>query len=679
MPEDRRLAAIMFTDIVGYTALMGSDEDKAFQLLRKNRDLQRPLIKKYRGEWLKEMGDGILASFPSASDAVRCAGEIQHAAGKEEIPLRIGIHEGEVVFEGSDVLGDGVNVASRLEELAEEGGIYISGAVYKDIKNKSGIISEFIEEKILKNVEEPIKIYRAKCDAPKQESEEKTQPGKLKNKNLFYLLGLAIIIIVAFLIWYTRPIQPDIKLEKSIAVLPFTNLSDNTEDQYLADGVNEAILNHLQRIDELRVRSSTSTRQYRNTTKNIIQIGQELDVNYILEGSFQKVGDQANLIVQLIEAKNDVHLWAKEYNRDWSDIFLVQKEIARMIADELYANISKEAKEGIDVIPTDNMTAYEYYLKGNEIYWQARGTYDINKIYESIKYFNRAIDLDDKFSLAYISLGRGYWTLAHAELESKKLELWKNAKETLEKAIRLDPYNGWAYSEMGVVLHNWNWDSTAARLYYDMALKLAPNDWNVYRQYMVLEKRLGHCEKVERLLNTAKDRFPNLNQMPWYAENIDLLLCQQKWKKFAVIAEDNWDALGTGIQSFMAYLYDNNLDKADQAVKIMKEGSRSISWNLCWDGLLYAKKGEKNPAYQAIDSLRQISTTEFVPNVHYAAIYAALGEKDQMYKYLDLALLNREFRLHMLHVSYSVFIPYQHEDRFREIWRKSWIPLEDKE
>ena len=145
--EDRRLAAIMFTDIVGYTALMGSNEDKAFRLLRKNRDLQRPLIKKYRGEWLKEMGDGILASFNTASDAVRCAGEIQNEAKKAGIPLRIGIHEGEVVFEGGDVLGDGVNVASRLEEMAEEGCINISGAVYKDIKNKAGISIEFVEEK----------------------------------------------------------------------------------------------------------------------------------------------------------------------------------------------------------------------------------------------------------------------------------------------------------------------------------------------------------------------------------------------------------------------------------------------------------------------------------------------------------------------------------------------------
>ena len=197
MPEDRRLAAIMFTDIVGYTALMGSDEDKAFQLLRKNREIQRPIIKKYRGEWLKEMGDGILASFHTASDAVRCAGEIQHAAKKEGIPLRIGIHEGEVVFEGSDVLGDGVNVASRLEELAEEGCINISGAVYKDIKNKAGIEAEFVEEKVLKNVEEPVKVYSVFCEEQEERATSHEQRATATARGMRKPTYYFIISVVA--------------------------------------------------------------------------------------------------------------------------------------------------------------------------------------------------------------------------------------------------------------------------------------------------------------------------------------------------------------------------------------------------------------------------------------------------------------------------------------------------
>jgi class 3 adenylate cyclase len=262
MPEDRRLAAIMFTDIVGYTALMGSDEDKAFKVLRKNREIQRPIIKKYRGEWLKEMGDGILASFHTASDAVRCAGEIQHAVKKEGIALRIGIHEGEVVFEGGDVLGDGVNVASRLEEMAEEGAINISGAVYKDIKNKAGITAEFIEEKSLKNVEDPVKVYRVKCEEPEVEVLDEKPSEKKMNKLPYYIIGGLIIVIAAILIWQFLPEKESVtvledteidKIDKSIAVLPFRNDSPDQENEYFCNGMMEEILDKLHKIGDLNV------------------------------------------------------------------------------------------------------------------------------------------------------------------------------------------------------------------------------------------------------------------------------------------------------------------------------------------------------------------------------------------------------------------------------------------
>ena len=169
MPEDRRHAAIMFTDIVGYTALMGKDEDKAFDMLRRNHLLHRNLIEKHNGKLIKEIGDGTLASFPLASNAVRCAIDIQREAKGKNIPLKIGIHEGETVFAGSDALGDGVNIASRLQEEAPEGGITISGKVYSDVKNKADINTKFIAEKVLKNVDEPVKVYQVKCEETEQD------------------------------------------------------------------------------------------------------------------------------------------------------------------------------------------------------------------------------------------------------------------------------------------------------------------------------------------------------------------------------------------------------------------------------------------------------------------------------------------------------------------------------
>ncbi len=298
MPQDRRLAAIIFTDIVGYTALMGRDEDRAFEILEINREIHKTVLSRYHGTLIKEMGDGILASFSSNSDAVRCAIEIQQEAKSENIKLRIGIHEGEMVFAGADVLGDGVNVASRLEELAEEGCINISGAVYKDIRNKAGITAEFIEEKKLKNVEEPVKIYKVHCGehARNKEPTKQQESQKARNKLPFYIIAGLAVGIAAILIWFLPGNDNDSKttevtdevIDKSIAVLPFRNDSPSQENEYFCNGMVEEILTHLQKIEDLRVKSRTSIEQYRNPDKDLITIAGELEVAFILEGSVRK-------------------------------------------------------------------------------------------------------------------------------------------------------------------------------------------------------------------------------------------------------------------------------------------------------------------------------------------------------------------------------------------------------
>jgi len=351
MPEDRRLAAIMFTDIVGYTSLMGSDENKAFTVLRKNREIQRPIIKKYRGEWLKEMGDGILASFHTASDAVRCAGEIQQAVKKEGIDLRIGIHEGEVVFEDEDVFGDGVNIASRLEPLAPVGGIYVSESVFRNIQNKKGIEANFVREETLKNVKHPVKIYEVKVERGEKRIESQEEK-KVRSKLPYILVGVVIVIIAVFLIWKYLPKQPTVELEKSIAILLFKDLSEDQNKQYIADGVMDAITGHLSKIEGLRVTPRTSMEQYRKTTKTASIIGAELDVSYLIEGSFLMINNQVRLTIQLVIAEEEDHLLYKEYDRDWSEIFNVQSEVAQAIANEVEVVITPEVKERIESIPT---------------------------------------------------------------------------------------------------------------------------------------------------------------------------------------------------------------------------------------------------------------------------------------------------------------------------------------
>jgi TolB-like protein len=346
---------------------MGSDEDKAFKVLRKNRQIQRPIIKKYGGKWLKEMGDGILASFHTASDAVRCACEIQQTAKKAGIGLRIGIHEGEVVFEGGDVLGDGVNVASRLEEIADEGSINISWAVYKDIKNKAGITTEFIEEKELKNIDEPVKVYKVHYE----EELERDLPKETQKNHLFYIIGIILIFTISFfLIWYLntkkQPIYETPK-ERSIAVLAFDDQSPNGDQEWLGDGMADEILNVLTKVEDLKVIGKTSSFSFKGKDATIKEIGEKLNVKTVLEGSVIKIDDQLRITAQLIDVDTEAHIWSDKYDRDAADILDIIDEVARNIAGSLISELSIEKVANIKMIYQPNAEAYEYFLKAKNI------------------------------------------------------------------------------------------------------------------------------------------------------------------------------------------------------------------------------------------------------------------------------------------------------------------------
>ena len=302
MESSHRLAAIMFTDIVGYTSLMGVDQESALAMLNRNRAIHKSTISRHNGEWLKEMGDGTLASFHTSSEAVRCAGAIQREAVKANVPLRIGIHMGEVVFEGQDVFGDGVNIASRIEQMSEKGQILASDVVYQNIKNKSGIEASFLGEKILKNVDDPVRLYTIEVDQKEGTETLSTEVGTHNSKN-------------------------------SIAVLPFVNISSDAEQEYFGDGLTEEVIADLSQLSNLLVISRSSVMTFKGTTKNLKRIANELNVKYVLEGSVRKAGNNLRITAQLINAESDVHLWAEKYNGSINDIFEIQENVSRSIVE----------------------------------------------------------------------------------------------------------------------------------------------------------------------------------------------------------------------------------------------------------------------------------------------------------------------------------------------------------
>jgi len=438
MPEDRRLAAIIFTDIVGYSALMGSDEDKAFQMLKRNHTIHENVIKKHNGTLIKEIGDGTLASFPLASDAVRCAIDIQKKAKSLKIPLKIGVHEGEMVFAGTDVLGDGVNVASRLQEISREGCITISDTVQKDIKNKAGITARYIGEKKLKNIEDTVKVYEVSCEEENKKISTSDKEKAVKRIKLVYypIIGL-IAVIAAILIWKFISIKENIVLEKSIAVRPFWSESDDPENEYFVNGMCEEIRTHLSKIADLKVLSRGSVEKYKDSEYSNLEIADDLGVTYVLEGTVQKIENKARIHVQLIFGKDEDHVWAETYTNDITDIsgiFDVQSQIAQSVAKEIEAIVTPDEKHRIEKIYTENQEAYDLFLRGRE-YQRQYNPADQNI---AINFFQQAIELDPEFALAYVWLGEAILTKNYLS-EYTREDFGDTSLYLINKALSIDP------------------------------------------------------------------------------------------------------------------------------------------------------------------------------------------------------------------------------------------------
>jgi Tfp pilus assembly protein PilF len=356
--------------------------------------------------------------------------------------------------------------------------------------------------------------------------------------------------------------------------------------------------------------------------------------------------------------------------------------VAQKVAVALESVISPEVKERIEALPTENMEAYDYYLKGNESYLRSWDNFDLNKLTESIEYYQRAIALDENFSFAHTGVGRSYWFSAYlTKYRFDKSEYYRKSKQYLNKAISLDPDNGWAYAELAVVLHNWNWDSQAAKESLDKAKELMPNDANVYIHYFYLEAYLGNCVKLKEKLEDL-DVFNPDERNPSSNNNLMLLQCQNKYSEMVSIADEYFENLDESLHPtlsmslFDAFLHEREFEKAKIVLKYVKDSVKYKSNYLVYKAMLHAKEGDRNSTMQVLDSLDLLSKVEYVPNIWYAAIYASLEENDSMYKFLKSALNNREQELHDINF-YSVFSTFKEEPRFQEIVRKMWIPIYD--
>ncbi|MCH7857506.1 MAG: tetratricopeptide repeat protein [Gemmatimonadetes bacterium] len=437
----RRLSAIMFTDIVGYTALMQEDESRATTLRDRHRTVLRERIEARQGKIVQFYGDGTLSVFPSAVQAVDAAVDIQRRFQLDPpIPVRIGLHIGDIVHDQDGVHGDGVNVAARVQELAVPGSVLISGTVCEELKNHPRLPTRALGDFELKNVQRPLGIHAVAAS------------------------GLAV------------PAPADLsssgnRTKKSIAVLPFVNMSSDLENEYFTDGITEEILNTLVKFDDLKVTARTSSFVFKGKHEDVREIGRALNVGAVLEGSVRKAGNRVRITAQLVDTADGYHLFSNSYDRVLEDIFAVQDEIAHTIARELRVLFPVAVAQAPTMArkPTESTEAYSLYLRG--LHRWNQGTPNTTK--EALGHFRDALALDPDFALAHTGVARCYVHLGtFGRLRSE--EAYPAAQEAAQRAIELDPEIAMGHVSLGLVKLFYDWDLPAARSCLERAIELNP-------------------------------------------------------------------------------------------------------------------------------------------------------------------------------------------------------------
>ncbi len=497
MSPSRQLAAIMFTDIVGYTAMMQQSEEKAVAVIKHYNATLEKYVSQYNGQVLNYYGDGSLCIFSSATDAANCALLVQKELKNDPVvPLRIGLHIGEVFFEDAKALGDGVNVASRVQSLGLENTILISEEVHNKIKNNASITTVSLGHFEFKNVGKAMEVF-ALTNEGLFVPQRKKMEGKLKKKNvqkrnIITALSIIIIVVATFFIYknfFTEKTSAGPK-DKSIAVLPFTDMSPDKDQEYFSDGLSEELINALAKISGLKVAGRTSSFSYKGINKNLKTIGDELGVSTILEGSLRKSGNQLRITAQLINTEDGFHLWTETFDIELTDIFGVQDKITKAIVTALNVHLLHDKE--LVAAATTNPKAYSSYLRAR----QKLSLRGIENLLNAKKLFEEAIKYDPVFSPAHSGLGRTLSIIPNFSIDFNAKELMSSAKQEAQKALELNSNNAEALSVLGTIAAYYDWDWDAADEAFNKSLAISPNDAEMYNfigdyYQIVLNKKLA--------------------------------------------------------------------------------------------------------------------------------------------------------------------------------------------
>lgn len=639
----RQLSAIMFTDLAGYTAMMQEDETHAKGLRDRHRRILEKEITSHDGQVLQYYGDGALSVFSSTISATASAVNIQKASITGKIPLRIGIHSGDVVIEEDGVYGDGVNIASRIESFATTGSVMISDKVFDDIKNHTAFKPSLMGEFELKNVKRPVEVYALTNDGlvvPKR-TELK---GKIKER------------------------------VKSVAVLPFINRSADPENEYFSDGVTEELITALARLEGLRVISRTSSFSFKGKNLDVREIGKQLEVESILEGSVRKAGKRVRITAQLSSTLDGYQLWTESYDREMEDIFDLQDEISYKIAEQLREKFSIESRNQEKVESVVDVDAYNYYLQGL-FYYNKWTPVDAKRAEEA---FLKAIEIEPNYDLAYGGLARAYSLMSVTGFLSPT-EGCRKTIESARKVNELNPKNEDAYIAVSVTDFFFQWDFESGKQNAEKALELNPRSADANVAYSLYYLIKGDLNETIRFISKAREVDPlsmttNRTLADAYylhgdykmaIEIYDWLLEQDPDFK-AALDFKAWAYLMSGEEDRAIAIFESFLEQ--DTVHSIKPYVQL--------GYAHALKGDIKKAGSYLAELQQeaLEAPNASHNLSFATLFAGMGMIQESLDHLEKCVDEKIGAAIFMHLS-PIWKPLREEKRFRSLLDKVGLEL----
>ncbi len=641
MAESRQLAAIMFTDIVGYTAMMQQNEEKAVAVIKHYNATLEKWVTHFNGQVINYYGDGSLCIFSSATEAVNCSLAVQKGLKTEPVvPLRIGLHIGEVFFEDAKALGDGVNVASRVQSLGLENTILISEEVHNKIKNNDSITTKSLGHFDFKNVSNPMEVF-ALTNEGLFVPQRKKMEGKLKKKNVQkrnLMAALSFILVVAAVLFIYKKffVVNNTAADKSIAVLPFVDMSAGKDQEYFSDGLSEELLNLLAKIPELKVIGRTSSFSFKGKNEDLRRIAQKLGVAHILEGSVRKDENKIRVTAQLIRATDGTHLWSETYDRDLDSLFKLQDEIAGAVVKQLKLKLLAVPSSANS---STNIVVHNLILQGNYFFDKL----DKENVAKAVDFYYKALAIDSMDARAWAELANAVSRQSWQNYIDQNIG-YEKARHAALKAISLDNTNATGYRELGDIklYHDFDWQGAGEA--YQMAFSMEPGNSEIINGLGSVQHPLGHWKEAEKLYRKSILLNP---LKPITYMNLGNTLTSAGHPEKALLSFKKILELDPQFQRAHFYQGRNYLlmEKPELALIEMQQENLEI-FKTFGLALAYHALGRKKEANEMLKAFSE----KYQNNWSYllAQLHAFRGEKDLAFTWLETAYNKKDSWLYWL-------------------------------